>query len=537
MRNRIAILAASLTLSAAIGGAVWAQTAQTTSSVLDGAYTDAQAARQDQVAQDCAACHGSGLTGNGEAPALVGGEFTSDWIGLTLGDLFDRIRTTMPQDNPGKLSRAVYADILAYVLKQNGYPSGSKEMDQRSDYLKPIAFVAPPQQGAAPGKGASAKPPVQVAQAMGPSNSGTDAAIGGPAQQARGPRGPQFPPADLAALDSANQASGVLSKTAGDPRNAPASQPDSYTADEHFFKLPAGRSFGSTSSVSGDSKGHIWIVDRCGANNCVGSSLDPVMEFDAKGNFIKAFGAGMILFPHDLWIDRHDHLWVADGHVDAASKKGNDVIEFDGNGKVLMTLGTPGAIGNDAKSFNEPNAVLVTPSGTIFVSDGHEAGPGHNARVMKFDAKGKFIKQWGEHGVGGGQFDVPHTLAMDKAGNLYVGDRWNNRIQEFDQDGKLLQIYTQFGRPSGIYIDKNDIMYSTDSESRAPMGYGYHPGWKRGIHIGSVKDGIVTAFIPDTDPDPDKGATSGGEGIWANGKGVVYSAQVEQKNVVRYARQ
>ena len=122
---------------------------------------------------------------------------------------------------------------------------------------------------------------------------------------------------------------------------------------------------------------------------------------------------------------------------------------------------------------------------------------------MKFDAKGKFIKQWGEHGIGGGQFEVAHCLAMDKEGHLYVGDRWNNRIQEFDQDGKLLKIFTQFGRPSGIFIDKNDIMYSTDSESRSPMGYGYHPGWKRGIRIGSVKDGVVTAFIPDTDPNPE----------------------------------
>jgi sugar lactone lactonase YvrE len=361
----------------------------------------------------------------------------------------------------------------------------------------------------------------------------TDAA---PARAMRA-RPPQFPPSDPAALDAAEKASGVLSATANDPRNAPGTQPDPYVADEHFFKLPDGRHFGSTSSVAGDSKGHIWVAERCGANNCAGSPINPVVEFDAKGNAIKSFGAGLILFPHDLWIDSHDHLWIADGHVYADAKKGNDVIEFDENGKVLMTLGTPGASGNDSTTFNEPNAVLVTPQGTIFVADGHEAGPGHNARVMKFDKNGHFIKQWGEHGIGGGQFEVAHTLAMDREGHLYVGDRWNNRIQEFDQDGKLLQIFTQFGRPSGIFIDRNDIMYSTDSESRSPMGYGYHPGWKRGIHIGSVKDGIVTAFIPDTDPNPDASATSGGEGIWADGHGVVVSAQVGQKNLVRYVKQ
>ena len=524
MRNRIAVLASALALFAVAGGAAWGQGA---ASVLNGAYTDAQAQRgADQFSAHCAACHGSGLTGNGEAPALVGGEFISNWAGLTLGDLFERIRTTMPQDNPGKLSRGQYAEILSFILKSNGYPAGQKEMDSRTEFLKAVAFVPPGAEGHAQAAPAAPAPAAQTAQTVAP-------AAGG---QARAPRPPMFPPADLKALDAANQASGVLSATANDPRNAPNAQPNPYVSDEHFFKLPDGRKFGSSSSVAVDSKGHVWVAERCGANNCAGSPVNPVVEFDAKGNYVKSFGAGMILFPHSLFIDKKDHLWISDGHVDAAAKKGNVVLEFDASGKLLRTMGTPGASGNDSKTFNEPNSVLVAPNGNIFIADGHEAGPGHNARVMKFDSKGNFIKQWGDHGIGGGQFDVPHTLAMDSKGNLYVGDRWNNRIQSFTQDGKLLKIYTQFGRPSGIYIDKNDIMYSTDSESRSPMGYGYHPGWKRGVRIGSVKDGIVTAFIPDTDPNPDAGATSGGEGIWADNKGNVYSAQVGQRNVVRYGK-
>ena len=143
MSSRIAVLAAALALSAGIGGVAWAQSGPT---VLDGVYTAAQAERgQAAFSQNCAACHGSGLTGNGEAPALVGGEFISNWAGLTLGDLFERIRTTMPQDNPGKLSRAQYAQILAFILKSNGYPAGQKELDQRTEFLKAIGFVPPPQ--------------------------------------------------------------------------------------------------------------------------------------------------------------------------------------------------------------------------------------------------------------------------------------------------------------------------------------------------------------------------------------------------------
>lgn len=141
MKSRIAILSAALAVSAAIGGVAWAQGS---ASVLDGAYTEAQAQTgQDQYSAHCAACHGSGLTGNGEAPALVGGEFISNWAGLTLGDLFERIRTTMPQDNPGKLSRTQYAQILSFILKSNGYPAGQKEMDQRTEFLKAVAFVPP----------------------------------------------------------------------------------------------------------------------------------------------------------------------------------------------------------------------------------------------------------------------------------------------------------------------------------------------------------------------------------------------------------
>ena len=159
-----------------------------------------------------------------------------------------------------------------------------------------------------------------------------------------------------------------------------------------------------------------------------------------------------------------------------------------------------------------------------------------NPRVIKFDAKGKFLKQWGSAGSGPGEFGMPHCLAMDSKGNLYVGDRDNNRIQIFTQDGKLLGQLTQFGRPSGIVIDRNDILYVSDSESKNKEGYGHNPGWKRGVRIGSVTDGVVTDFIPDTEPDAESSSTSGGEGVWADGKGAVYVAEVGQRAVVKYVK-
>ena len=314
---------------------------------------------------------------------------------------------------------------------------------------------------------------------------------------------------------------------------APNSQPNPYRRIDNFFKMPAGRSMGSSSAVAVDRRGHIWIAERCGANSCEGSKIDPIMEFDAGGNFIKAFGGGMMLFPHGFFIDKADHIWVTDGHVGGG--KGDDVLEFDRNGKLLRTLGKPGISGDGPDTFHEPSAVLVAPTGDIFVADGHESGSG-NARVVKFDKNGVFLMQWGAHGSAPGQFEVPHTLAMDSRGRLFVGDRGNNRVQIFSQDGRLLEIWTQFSRPSGIYIDRNDILYVTDSESRNSEGYGHHPGWTRGIRIGSAKNGVVTAFIPDPDAGAEKKSTTGAEGISADGHGAVYGAEVGTMDAVKYER-
>jgi len=129
-------------LLAAVDRRGWAQ--ETTSSVLDGIYTEAQAAHgASAYPQYCALCHGASLSGLGEAPALIGAQFIADFNGLTVGDLFDRIRTTMPLDNPAGLSRDQYADILAFILKSNGYPAGPKELNRRSEFLHAIRFEAP----------------------------------------------------------------------------------------------------------------------------------------------------------------------------------------------------------------------------------------------------------------------------------------------------------------------------------------------------------------------------------------------------------
>lgn len=314
----------------------------------------------------------------------------------------------------------------------------------------------------------------------------------------------------------------------GQPNN---SSPNPYRTIDKWGMMPPGREWGSTSAVEIDKDGKsIWVAERCGQNTCVGSKVDPVLKFDENGKMLLSFGSEMFVFPHGIYVDKEGNVWVTDGQ--GRGPRGHQVFKFSPQGKVLMTLGKAGVAGTTQDTFNQPSDVIVAKNGDIFVADGH--GPRSNARVVKFDKNGKYIKEWGKHGKGPGEFDTPHGLAFDSKGRLFVADRGNNRIQIFDQDGKYLDEWKQFARPSGVFIDAKDILYVTDSESTDKTGYGNNPGWKRGIRIGSAKDGKVTAYIPD--PSPGTAITSISEGVAADKKGRVYGAEVGEKGIKQYVK-
>lgn len=296
-----------------------------------------------------------------------------------------------------------------------------------------------------------------------------------------------------------------------------------------WAQMPAGRTWGSTSTLDVDRSGNVWVFERCGANACDESPLPPVIQFDPTGKFVRSFGAGLFVFPHGIHVDREGNVWVADASNPKGKEgKGHVVVKFNREGKVLLTLGKPGVAGDSTETFNRPSAVITAPNGDIFVSDGH--GGDSNARIMKFAKDGKFIKTWGAKGSGPGEFGELHGIALDSSGRVFVADRGNNRIQIFDADGKYIAEWKQFGRPSGIYIDANDTLYVTDHASDAQR----NPGMRRGIRVGSAKDGTVRSHIPGVGPEPDKENVA--EGVAADGKGAIYGAEVAHKSVTKYVR-
>ncbi len=313
--------------------------------------------------------------------------------------------------------------------------------------------------------------------------------------------------------------------------------PNPYRTIEGWARMPEGRTWGSTSAVEIDKDGvSIWVAERCGANSCAGSSLDPILKFDSTGTFVTSFGAGLLLSPHGIHVDGEGNVWVTDcactgGSAAAAPGKGHQVYKFGPDGKLLMTLGKAGGA-KGSEYFYQPNDVLVAPNGDIYVAEGHSSSDTANARILKFSKDGTLLTSWGKKGSGPGEFDQPHALAMDSRGRLFIGDRSNNRIQILDQNGKLLDTWSQFSRPSGLYIDRQDNIYVADSESGsvAPA----HAEWKRGIRIGSARDGTLTAVIPD--PAETTRGTSAAEGVAADSKGNVYGAEVGPRALKRYVK-
>ena len=324
----------------------------------------------------------------------------------------------------------------------------------------------------------------------------------------------------------------ILLATGGhdvDAQGVPNAQPNPYQQPiEDALALPAGRELGWVMGVEVDRTGNVWILDTCGGGfqDCLTSTEPPVLKFDVSGTFVSSFGGGMVVHPHGLYIDDEGYVWVLDGFGGNATQtdQGHQVHKFSPDGELVMSLGTAGVRGDGPTTFNTPSDVLVAPDGDIFVADGH--GGDMNDRIVRFTADGTFAAAWGTKGSGPGQFGSTHSLAMDSQGRLFVGDRGNNRIQIFDQDGTFLDEWRQFGSPSELFIDETDVLYVADSTSNESN----NPGYDRGIRIGSARDGTVTSFVPDPNP---AGAQ---ELVVAAPDGTMYTGYTIGRSVKKYIK-
>jgi len=317
--------------------------------------------------------------------------------------------------------------------------------------------------------------------------------------------------------------------------------PNPYETVRNFGTLPDGRKWGSVSAVAVDVDGkHIWAGDRCGSNSCAGSDVNPIVKLDPTGKVVAQFGAGLIMWPHGIDVDKQGNVWVVDARsatpaeiakFPTAAGKGHTVLKFSPQGKLLLTLGTPGTAGAPPQAFTEPNDVAIAADGSIFVAEAHndqfldQNAPAGVGRVSKFSADGKFIKSFGKYGYGPGEFRGAHALAFDSKGRLFVADRGNRRIQIFDQEGKHLDTWYQFSRISGLHITADDTLYAIDSESDD----NYNPGWRKGLRVGSARTGDVWYFVPEhvsKQASGMGGVGSMGEGVTVDGQGHVYAGEV-----------
>jgi len=190
----------------------------------------------------------------------------------------------------------------------------------------------------------------------------------------------------------------------------------------------------------------------------VGRATEPIADatiwaFDGKtGRFLKSWGAGLFIMPHGLTVDHDDNVWLTDVAL-------QQVFKYSPAGRLLLTVGERGIPGSDSGHFNYPTKVAVRPDGGFYVSDGY-----HNTRIIRFDANGRFVSQWGKPGKGPGEFDLPHGIALDRAGRVYVADRGNARVQVFDDTGHFVADWhgPLLGRPYGVAVSPDGSIFVVD---------------------------------------------------------------------------
>ena len=279
----------------------------------------------------------------------------------------------------------------------------------------------------------------------------------------------------------------------------------SYTYElvENWATLPTGWTFGGVSAVATDSQDRVYAFQR---------KDPPVVIFDKNGAYFGSWGSSAFADPHGINIV-NDVIYVTDRNDHVA-------LKFTLDGRPLMVIGERGKASDtgatkdielpprSAGPFNKPTEMMVAPSGDLYVSDGYR-----NSRVHRFSSQGALIDSWGKPGkTEPGEFHLPHSLWVDRGGQIYVCDRENSRIQVFTGAGKYLSQWKDIHKPTDIVFDKQEIVYV--SEQRPSISV-------------LEKNGNVLARFD----------SPSGHGLWVDSGGDIYLASVSGKSLTKYARQ
>lgn len=268
-----------------------------------------------------------------------------------------------------------------------------------------------------------------------------------------------------------------------------------YRAVAGWPQVPAGWTLGQGSGVAVDAHGRLWALHR-------GSR--PVLCFDRDGRLVHSWGNRLFTWPHGIRIDSAGNVWITDGGTgwwptpNPIPGRGHVVLKFSPEGKLLLTLGIQGEPGEDERHFNGPSDVAFAPDGSFFVTDGYG-----NSRVVKFSKDGKYLLAWGKKGSAPGEFNLPHAIAVDPKGRLYVADRENLRLQIFDFDGRFLAEWKHVGRPIGLTLAADGTLFVADANRQAIIQVdatgkilgefgtrGDSPGQLSGVHQIAVGSGL-----------------------------------------------
>ena len=278
-----------------------------------------------------------------------------------------------------------------------------------------------------------------------------------------------------------------------------------YEFVEGWGKLPEGIGWGYVGGVLTDSKDRVYAFN--GRN-----SEHPVQVLERDGSFLYEWDPDVSRDPHGVFINQRDEIFLMD-------RDGSYGLKCTTEGSALMTLGVKGqpAPKDGGQPFNRPTRIVAAPSGELFISDGYG-----NSRIHRFSSEGEHIASWGEEGTGQGQFNLPHSLWLDRHGLVWVCDRQNYRIQIFTQDGEFVRMWTDLARPGDLFIDDDDVVYVAEMDGR--------------VSIFTYDGRLITSWGGE-ERTVEPGLFMAPHALWVDSRGDIYVGEVnEAQRIQKFAR-